>query len=103
MLCSKSDAKGMDIIMQTWISFIAAILTTCSFISQAVKVIKTKNTTGISVGMYLMFTIGVLLWTIYGIITKQTAIVIANAITFVFATVILKYSISDMITRTKKV
>ena len=88
--------------MQGWISFIAAILTTCSFIPQAVKVIKTKNTSGISVGMYSMFTAGVFMWTIYGIMTRQTAIILANAITLVFAAVILRYSVIDILNKGSK-
>ena len=82
--------------MITTIGFIAAAFTTLSFLPQAVKVIKTKNTTGISFSMYLMFTIGVFLWLIYGIVTKQASVSLANAITFIFATIILKYTFDDI-------
>ncbi|MBU3113321.1 SemiSWEET transporter [Clostridium lacusfryxellense] len=82
--------------METTLSFIAAILTTISFVPQALKVIKTKNTKGISFGMYLMLTVGVFLWSIYGIMTKQTAIVFANVVTLVLALIILKYTYEDI-------
>lgn len=74
----------------------AAILTTSSFIPQAIKTIKTKDTSGISFSMYLMFTIGVLLWIFYGLYIKDIAITVANIITFIFASIILKYKIDNM-------
>lgn len=44
-----------------------AILTTISFVPQAYQVIKTKDTSGISLGMYIAFVLGVFLWIIHGI------------------------------------
>ena len=82
--------------MITSLGFMAAAFTTLSFLPQAIKVIKTKNTSGISFSMYLMFTIGVLLWFIYGISTKQTSIALANGITLIFALIILKHTMDDM-------
>lgn len=46
---------------------IAAILTTISFMPQAYQVIKTKDTSSISLGMYIAFVLGVFLWIIHGI------------------------------------
>lgn len=79
------------------LGYIAALLTTASFIPQAIMVIKTKNTDGISLGMYLSFTIGVALWTIYGVIAQLNAIIFANAITLIFASIILTYKIKSNI------
>jgi MtN3 and saliva related transmembrane protein len=78
------------------LGMVAAILTTSSFVPQAIKTIKTKDTSGISFFMYLLFTIGVLLWVIYGIYIKDNAIIIANLITFIFAFIILKYKIANI-------
>ena len=72
---------------------IAACLTTVSFLPQALKVIKTKDTAGISLGMYVLFTLGVFLWTIHGIYLMDWSIILANAITICFAAVILTYKI----------
>ncbi|MFZ3589699.1 SemiSWEET transporter [Bacillus sp. DJP31] len=78
------------------LGYAAAILTTLSFLPQALKTIKEKNTDGISVGMYSMFTAGVLLWLIYGILIKDFPIILANSLTFFLAVTILflklKYS-----------
>ena len=79
-----------------WITvtgFAAAICTTASFLPQAVKTIRTKNTAGISLSMYLLFTIGTLLWLLFGIFTGNMPVMIANAVTFAFAATILFYKI----------
>ena len=80
----------------TVISYFAATLTTISFIPQAIKTISTKDTTSISLGMYIMFTVGVILWMFYGISTGQAAIVISNAITAVLALIILGFKIDGI-------
>ncbi|NLP28942.1 MAG: SemiSWEET transporter [Clostridia bacterium] len=77
-------------------SFAAAILTTLSFVPQAVQVIKTKDTKSISLVMYIMFTLGVLCWLIYGIGIGDIALISANSITFIFALIILSYKIINV-------
>ncbi len=71
------------------IGYIAATLTTASFLPQAIMTIKTRNTDSLSLGMYCAFTFGVLLWLIYGIAIEDKAIIFANAITFLLAGIIL--------------
>lgn len=73
--------------------YIAAFLTSASFIPQALKTIRTKNTQGISLVMYSMFSTGVLCWFIYGLSTKDIPIVIANGVTLCFALIILFFKI----------
>ena len=77
----------------TIIGLLAAIGTTSSFLPQAIKTIRTKNTSGISLGMYSLFSFGTLLWFIYGIMGNDLPIIIANGITLVFAVIILVYKI----------
>ena len=72
-----------------YVGLLAAVLTTGSFLPQALKVIKEKNTSGISLEMYSMFTAGVLLWLLYGIDIKDVPVIIANSITLIFASTIL--------------
>lgn len=78
------------------IGYLAAIMTTTSFLPQAVKTIKTGDTKGISFLMYLMFCLGVLLWVVYGIFLKDVAIAAANIVTFIFSVIILIYKIRNM-------
>lgn len=75
------------------VGFFAAILTTASFVPQAIQTIRTKNTKGISLLMYAMFSVGVLAWLIYGIANRDVPVLIANAITLCFALVILIFKI----------
>lgn len=73
----------------TIIGLAAAACTTFSFLPQAIKVVKTKHTKDLSLGMYIIFTIGVFLWLVYGILAKDLPVTAANAVTLVFAVTIL--------------
>ena len=75
------------------IGYLAAFGTTASFLPQAVKTIQTKDTSGKSLPMYIMFTLGTLLWLIYGIMEPSLPVAVANAITLIFAATILVYKI----------
>ena len=56
-------------------------------------IIKTKNTKGISLPMYILFTIGVACWLLYGIYFGMLPVIIANFITLALALVILTFKI----------
>ena len=71
------------------IGSLAACLTTVSFIPQAWLSFKTRDVSGISLGMYSVFTVGIALWLAYGLLLNAWPIVIANAITLVLALMIL--------------
>jgi MtN3 and saliva related transmembrane protein len=71
------------------IGYAAATLTTCSFVPQAWLTFKTKDVSGISLGMYSAFTLGIALWLTYGLLIAAWPIVIANLITFALALAIL--------------
>jgi len=69
----------------TIIGFIASMLTTAAFIPQVWKVLKTRATRDLSLPMYLAFVIGVACWLAYGILTHDTPVTVANAITLVLS------------------
>lgn len=71
------------------IGYAAAILTTASFVPQALHTFQTKDVRGISLGMYSAFTLGVALWLVYGVLLSAWPIVIANAVTLALAASIL--------------
>jgi len=71
------------------IGFLAAILTTFSFLPQAVLTLRTRKTDEISLTMYLMFNLGVVCWLLYGIALENLAIILANSVTLLFAIPIL--------------
>jgi MtN3 and saliva related transmembrane protein len=72
-----------------WIGFTAAVLTTASFIPQAVMTIRTRDTRGISLGMYIIFTTGVACWLAYGIAIDSLPMILANTVTLGLASTIL--------------
>jgi MtN3 and saliva related transmembrane protein len=71
------------------VSLIGATLTTSSFVPQALKTLRTKDTSGISATTYTMFCIGVAFWTVFGFMLESPQIYIANSITLALATTIL--------------
>jgi MtN3 and saliva related transmembrane protein len=71
------------------IGYVAAFLTTASFVPQAWHTFKTRDVRGISLGMYSTFTLGVAGWLLYGVLMDAWPIVIANAITLALAAGIL--------------
>ncbi len=77
------------------LGFIAASLTTFSFVPQSIKTIRTKNTEGISLWMYIFFTVGLFLWEYYGICTLQWPIIISNIICITLVIPILYLKIKN--------
>jgi MtN3 and saliva related transmembrane protein len=71
------------------IGYLAACLTTLSFVPQAWHTFTTRDVRGISLGMYSAFTLGVALWLVYGLWLGAWPIVLANAVTLVLAVAIL--------------
>jgi len=72
-----------------WIGYTAAALTTLSFVPQAVKTIRTRDTSGISLVMYAMFTVGIAFWLGYGIVLGSWPMIVSNVVTFGLAATIL--------------
>lgn len=85
----------------TLLGYVAAILTSMSFVPQAWLVIRTRRTGGISLLMYSLFTIGVALWLLYGVATKAMPVIAANGVTLVLAATILFIAASERWKRRK--
>ncbi|MDJ0588713.1 MAG: SemiSWEET transporter [Pleurocapsa sp. MO_226.B13] len=75
--------------LMTYIGLTAGILTTISFLPQAIKTWQTKSTKDISLTMFLCFCLGVVLWVIYGFYTQNLPVFVANFATFMLAFPIL--------------
>ncbi|MBI2136429.1 lipid-A-disaccharide synthase N-terminal domain-containing protein [Candidatus Woesearchaeota archaeon] len=68
----------------TILGFIAASLTTFGYVPQIIKGYKTKHLKDVSLMMFVLLTIGMFLWMIYGILRKDIVIIIANIVGLVF-------------------
>lgn len=75
--------------MSDLIGYVAASLTTLSFLPQALHTFRTRDVSGISLGMYATFTAGVALWLVYGLLVAAWPVVVANAVTLLLALAIL--------------
>jgi MtN3 and saliva related transmembrane protein len=75
------------------IGWIAACLTTLSFVPQVVLALRTRDVSGISIPMYASFCVGVALWLTYGICTRSLPVIGANAVTLALASMVLGLTI----------
>jgi MtN3 and saliva related transmembrane protein len=79
----------MSISLTDWLGYTAATLTTVSFVPQAWLTFRTGDVSGVSLGMYSCFTLGVAMWLAYGLALGSWPIVLANTITLALAASIL--------------
>ncbi len=77
------------------LGYAAAFLTTASFVPQAWKVIRTRETHALSLAMYVMFSSGVALWLAYGILLASWPLIAANCVTLLLALIILVMKIRE--------
>lgn len=77
------------------IGFAAAFLTTVAFFPQTLKVVRTRDTRSISLAMYVLFTFGVALWLVYGVLINSMPVVVANALTLAQSAIILAVKLAE--------
>ena len=85
-----------------WLGIMASCLTTLSFLPQVVKTVKTNNTSGISLPMYLMLVCGLITWLMYGYLYQLIPIILCNSVTLLFASIILSYKLKEAISLRRK-
>lgn len=75
------------------IGYLAGAMTTISFLPQVIQVWKTRSTKDLSIVMFLLFSLGLVLWLIYGISVQQLPIILANGFTLMMALIIIIFKI----------
>lgn len=80
----------------TVIGYSAATLTTLSFFPQAIKTVRSGDARAISLPMYVLMTLGISLWGLYGLITADGPLIASNAITLIPALVVLERKIRSL-------
>jgi MtN3 and saliva related transmembrane protein len=73
----------------TLLGLMAGTCTTLSFLPQLIKTWKTRSTHDISIGMYLLLSIGLFLWALYGVYINSLPIIVTNVVTLVFSCTVL--------------
>lgn len=66
----------------TVLGLIAGFCTTVAFLPQVFKILQTKHTRDLSLPMYILLSLGVSLWTVYGILLRSLPVIVANVIVF---------------------
>jgi MtN3 and saliva related transmembrane protein len=74
---------------QEILGFIAAALGSVSFLPQVIKIWRLRSVKDISMSMYILYTLSVVLWLIYGIIIKSSPLIIAEMVTLILVSTIL--------------
>ncbi len=75
------------------VGFIAAFLTTLSFVPQVYKTWKTKEVADLSLVMYLAMFVGVSLWLVYGIHIGSPSMIVANSVTMLLVLMVVIFKI----------
>lgn len=75
------------------LGMIAGTLTTAAFVPQVVKTWRTRSTHDISLGMFALFSSGLVLWLVYGVVIGSLPIVVSNIITLALALTILYFKL----------
>jgi MtN3 and saliva related transmembrane protein len=86
-----ASERGMD--YMTMIGLAAAALGGISLFPQLLKVLQTKSTKDISLGMIIIFSSSIFLWLVYGILMENSPIIIANFFGFIQALIILLFKL----------
>jgi MtN3 and saliva related transmembrane protein len=89
-------------VLNTCIGSIAAVCTTVAFVPQVIKSWRTRDLSGISLPMYTIFTLGVVLWLVYGILISDWPVIIANAVTALLAGVVLLLKLRSLKSKSLK-
>lgn len=71
------------------IGYLSGMCTTLAFLPQAIKSIVTKNVSGLSLYMYIIYCIGLIFWIFYGVYLHSFQIMLFNSITLIFNVIIL--------------
>lgn len=77
----------------TLLGLLAGACTTIAFVPQLLKTWRSKSAKDVSLGMFLIFCVGVLLWLIYGILTEDFPVIMANTVTLMLAGTILAFKL----------
>jgi len=77
----------------TAIGLVAASLTTIAFVPQVIKTWRSKSAKDLSLGMFGIFSLGVLLWLTYGLLVNDLPIILANTFTLILSSIILYFKV----------
>lgn len=75
------------------LGLIAGACTTIAFLPQVLKTWKSRSAKDLSLGMFSIFSFGVLLWLVYGFLVQDIPVIAANMITLMLASTLLVFKL----------
>jgi len=72
-----------------WVGSAAAVLTTIAFVPQVWQIWKTRSARDVSMPMYLVFSLGVAGWTVYGVLLLAWPIIVSNSLTLAMSLAVI--------------
>jgi len=75
------------------IGLVAGFLTTVAFVPQVIKTWRSKSARDLSLVMFLLFSAGICLWTVYGFMINELPVILWNLITLALALIILFFKL----------
>ena len=76
-------------------SSMGALLTATSFIPQALKTIRTRDTKSISILMYILMVFGSVCWLLFGITANNYFVILCNVLILILGLIILKIKVNN--------
>jgi MtN3 and saliva related transmembrane protein len=75
------------------IGLMAGSLTTAAFLPQVLKTWRSRSAKDLSLGMFLLFCLGVVLWLVYGFAVNDLPLIAANLLTLLLAMTLLFFKL----------
>ena len=86
----------MDNEIAAYVGYVAASLTTASFLPQVLTALKSPDLSSISLLMYVMFVTGIWCWLIYGVLLGDGPLIAANVVTLMLSSSVLYLKIREV-------
>ncbi len=64
-----------------WLGYVAATLTTAAFLPQVIHTWRSRSTRDLSVAWLVTFSIGLVCWLVYGVMTESRPVIVGNSVT----------------------
>jgi len=84
------------------LGLLAGFISTISFFPQVLKVWKTQSTKGLSLGMYILYLLGLILWAAYACLIDSVSLLITEIVTGIFVFYILFHKLGYRAGKCKK-
>jgi len=75
------------------LGLMAGTLTTIAFLPQVIKTWQTRSAADLSLGMFSLFTAGIVLWLVYGFWIQALPLILTNSVTLILAATLLAFKL----------